>query len=453
MAIRWARLEGKKRTDDGAQGRAAGTLGSLLLLWGLGCGGSGASAGPGPEELDPSGMGDVGQETLSNRAYVVSAESNDVFVVDLGNLQQIAKVDSSVSGAVNENHMAMLSREADKLYVLATHENAAVVINTRTLRIEKRIAIGDHPTHASACFGCPPDGRDLLWVVNEGPRPAGGESAGAARGGPTEASAQGSVSIIDMLTDEVIASLAHPSMMSPHSVRFSERSAYVPSIAGNQITVIDLDSWQVSEVLMLEGQAAPSACSGDPCGFADAQIDASGLLVAAHIETGRVLSYDTRRGERYPDMLGGNRPWAVFVDSLSDELDTHLMPNWGDETVSLIDRNQRREVGRSPAGDRESYGVNYSPLAPGRAFVLNRQKERITVIDRLSGELIESLDVGGTTETASTTKNGRHLLLPISSTNQLSIFDVATRTEVARFDDVGVYPWSVTTPGGQNYCH
>jgi DNA-binding beta-propeller fold protein YncE len=92
-------------------------------------------------------------------------------------------------------------------------------------------------------------------------------------------------------------------------------------------------------------------------------------------------------------------------------------------------------------------------MAPGAAFVLNRLQERVAVIDRRTGGLIESLDVGGTTETGSTTADGRYLLLPISSTNQFSVFDVATRTEVARFDDVGTYPWSVTTVGGQNYCH
>jgi DNA-binding beta-propeller fold protein YncE len=129
------------------------------------------------------------------------------------------------------------------------------------------------------------------------------------------------------------------------------------------------------------------------------------------------------------------------------------MPNWGDETVSLIDRRDTREVARSLQGDQESYGVNYSPVAPGEAFVLNRVKERVAVVDRQNGELIDSLEVGGTTETASTTRDGRFLLLPISSTNQFKVIDVATRSEVASFEDVGVYPWSVTTIGGQNYCH
>ena len=159
------------------------------------------------------------------------------------------------------------------------------------------------------------------------------------------------------------------------------------------------------------------------------------------------------RGHGETDLLTGSRPWAVYVDQLSKQFDTHLMPNWGDQTVSLLHRREQREVARSLEGDQESYGVNYSPLAPGQAFVLNRMKERVAVIDRRSGNLIEAVDVGGTTETASTTKDGRYLLLPISSADQFAVLDMVTREEVARFDDVGRHPWSVTTIGGQNYCH
>lgn len=414
-----------------------------LALSSLACGSS----------RDASGFTELGAEEaeeLAQRAYVVSEQSNQVFVMDLSTLSEVAKVDTSLSTGVNQNHMSMLSRDGSKLYVMATNEDAAVVVDTRSLAVLGRIELGAHPTHAEACFECPPDGRDLLWVVNEGGAHA---EATEADGADDAAEHHGSVSVIDMATDEVVRTLSHESLMVPHFVRFHDRSAYIPSIGGNQITVVDLDTLTVSGLLLLEGEAAPGACSGDPCGFADAQIDQNGLLVAAHIETGRVLSYDTNSGLRRADLRTGNRPWSVYVDTLSNDFDTVMMPNWGDSTVSVLDRVSSREVARSTAGDQESYGVNYSPLAPGQAFVLNRIKERVAVVDRRTGDLIESMDVGGTTETASTSGDGRYLLLPISSTNQFSVFDVARRTEVARFDDVGAYPWSVTTIGGQNYCH
>ncbi|GEM_PF-1600082 len=375
---------------------------------------------------------DSSPEALENRAYVISEESDDLFVVDLRDMSQVAKVDIGTGSGTNANHMAILSKGGTKLYVSATHHNDIVVFDTVKMETVRRIKVGGHPTHASACIDCAPFGRDELWVVNE---------------------EGGSISVIDMATDEIVETIMDSSMVVPHFTRFSDGFAYVPSIGGNQITVIDLNTRKVSDVLLVGGATEPGACSADPCGFADAQIDGNGVLVAAHIETGKVVVYDTKTRTRLADIDGGDRPWAVFVDQLSNDFDTHLMPNWGDSSVSILDRVKLSEVARSSHGDQESYGVNYSPLAPNEAFVLNRIKEQVAVINRSTGELIESLDVGGTTETATTTADGKYLLLPLSSTNEFLVLDIVTRAEVARFPDVGVYPWSVTTVGGQNYCH
>jgi hypothetical protein len=39
--------------------------------------------------------------------------------------------------------------------------------------------------------------------------------------------------------------------------------------------------------------------------------------------------------------------------------------------------------------------VNYGPLAPEQAFVLNRMKERVVVVDRTSGDLIDAARTPG----------------------------------------------------------
>jgi YVTN family beta-propeller protein len=348
--------------------------------------------------------------------------------------------------------MAMLSPDGRKAYISATDKDTIVVVDTVRMEVIREIAVGAHPTHSNDCIDCAPFGRNELWIVNEGGSHHA-EDEGAEEGSEEEHTAQGSISIVDMDTDEVVQTLTDPALIVPHFARFSNGRAYVPSIGGNNITVFDLDTREKVDELLLEGDSEPAPCSADPCGFADAQIDGNGLLVSAHIETGRVIMYDTLKRERFTDLTMGNRPWSVFVDSLSNVYDTALMPNWGDESISILNRVERREIARSAEGDQESYGVNYSPLAPEQAFVLNRVKERVAVIDRTNGDLIESINVGGTTETASTTRDGKYLLLPLSSTNEFAVLDAVTRGEVARFGDVGQYPWSVTTVGGQNYCH
>lgn len=375
-------------------------------------------------------------EALKNRAYVVSELSDDLFVVDLALLKEVGKVDTNVGTGINENHMAVVSEDGRKLFITATAHGSIAVVDTVKLQVTNTIKVGPHNTHANACFGCGPDKRDELWVVNEG-----------------DEEHRGTISVIDMERERVVETIEHESLVVPHNVRFAGRKAYIPNIGGNQISVVDMDRYEVSDVLLLEGETEAGACSADPCGFADAQIDGDGILFAAHIESGIVLAYDTREEVRKADIPMGFQPWAVFVDELSNDFDTNMMPNWGDQTVSIMDRTKFEEIGRSPEGDAESYGINYSPLAPGEAFVLNRTKEAVSVIDRESGELIERIDVGGTTETAATTADGKYLLLPISSANEFVVLDVETHEQVKRFENVGNYPWSVTTVGGQNYCH
>src|SRR5690606_676659 len=177
------------------------------------------------------------------------------------------------------------------------------VVDTTTLEVVRQVPLGAHPTHAEACPGCGVDGHDQLWVVNEGGAHSE-EEGGEGEAGEVHPS---SISVVDMVTDEVVRTFSHPSLVVPHFVRFHDRSAYIPSIGGNQITVLNIDSFEVEDVLVIEGEAAAGACSGDPCGFADAQIDRNGLLVAAHIETGRVLSYDTVSRTRRPDIATGDR--------------------------------------------------------------------------------------------------------------------------------------------------
>lgn len=369
---------------------------------------------------------------LSQRAYVISEQSDDLFVLDVGGALPSAVGSLSTTlqaGLVNANHMAMVSGDGAKVYITATDADALVVVDAASLTVSGSIPVGQYPTH-----GMLRPGTNELWIVNE-------ESD--------------SVSVIDTSSDSVVATLSDASLVVPHQVRFDQYGllAFVPSIGGNQITVFDANTRQAIDTLVVEGQAA-GACAGDPCGFADAQIAADGMLYAAHVESGHLLVYDTVTLTRLPDRQLGAQPWIAHVELFDNLLPSHfLVPNFGDETLTRVASADAQVVDTLSDGDSEVYGVNYSPLAPDLAFVMNRNREVVSVVDVLTGTLVKEIDVGGNLETASTTDDGRFVLCPVSSTGDLVVIGAASLEIVATFPSVGVYPWSVATLGGQNYCH
>ncbi|HKU42061.1 MAG TPA: hypothetical protein VJR89_28075, partial [Polyangiales bacterium] len=111
------------------------------------------------------------------------------------------------------------------------------------------------------------------------------------------------------------------------------------------------------------------------------------------------------------------------------------------------------KIWKTLEGDEEAYGVNFSPRVPELAFVMNRVRKDVAVVDTEAGEIIERIDVGGNTETAATTADGKWIVATVSDANKVVVIDAAKRTVIKTFENVGKYPWSVTIPGGQNYCH
>ncbi len=389
----------------------------LLPLLGACAGDQGDDTGG--AEARPAASGD-----LANRAYVVSEQSNEMFVFDYDTLEVIGTVDTTVRpGEVNANHMAIVTPDASKIYVSASHENTMVVVDAATLEVTGMIPVGAHNGHVSFR-----PGTTELWIMEED---------------------DNTVSIVDTETDEVVRRLSDDSFAVPHFARFSGDYAYIANIQGNQVSVVDLGTFQVVDTLVAEGTEM-GTCTVDPCGFADAQISSDGILYASHIETGRTLVYDTVNHERLGTVEVGGRPWSAFVNPFVTGEDAALVPSWEEQTVTRV--TPAIETLTAAVGDSEVYGINYSATAPGEAFVLNRNKEQVAVIDAATGELIDTIDVGGTTETGTTTPDGR-LLVPVSSANSMAVIDTATREILATYEDVGIYPWSVATASGQNYCH
>jgi DNA-binding beta-propeller fold protein YncE len=367
--------------------------------------------------------GSSAPDNLANRAYIVSLESDELTVIDLDRLEIIGQVPTGGLA----NHMAELSADFSKVYIDSSETDQTIVVDARALAVTSRITTGGHPTH----LGLSRDG-GVLAVMNED---------------------DDSISFIDPVRDVEIKRLG--GFYTPHMMRFSPdgRHGYVANIGAFHLSRVDLATLEIDRHIALDGYAGPPnvTLAVGETGFADAQIDPDGTLYAAHNATARVLVYDTVAEEKRTEIAVDPRPWIAFAEHPFAQLPRRqIVPAFGDRTMSLI--RTPTDVQSLP-GDAESYGVNFTSRAPDKAFVMSRTQRDIAVVDTARGEVTARIPVGGNTETASTTADGRLIVATVSGANRVVVIDAVTNEIVKTFDNVGKYPWSVTIPLGQNYCH
>ncbi|HEY0708898.1 MAG TPA: hypothetical protein VGG33_18965, partial [Polyangia bacterium] len=263
------------------------------------------------------------------------------------------------------------------------------------------------------------------------------------------------VAFVDTTRDELRATV--PGFFTPHFMRFSRDGAtgYVANLGAHHITRVDLRTFVIKDHIALNGFQGPpnETPARNEGGFADAQIDSAGRLFAAHNATGRVLVYDTLAERSLSEVQVGAGPWVAFAEHPFKNLPLrHLVPSFHDRAVALID-GTRNTVAATLPGDAEAYGVNFSSKTPHRAFVMNRVRQDVAVVDTLAGAIVQRIDVGGNTETAATSADGASIVAAVSNANRIVFIDPTAGTIERSFDGIGRYPWSVTIPNGQNYCH
>jgi YVTN family beta-propeller protein len=400
--------------QDQEKGREMKTVTCALVVGGLvlslgGCGDDSAAEVP------------VTQAALKNRAYIVARDSDELTVIDLETLEVIG---SLKTGGI-ENHMAELNADFTKLYIDSSHTDEAVVVDVKTITVTNRITVGKHPTHLSLT----PKG--LMAIMAE---------------------EDGAVSFVDTVSDTEVKRLR--GFYTPHFLRVAAdgKHGFVANLGAGHISRVDLDTLEIDRQLALDGVPVPSLVP-DEGGFADAQINQDGVLFAAHNQSGRVLRYDTTTETLLPEIEVGANPWIVYAEHpFANVTKRYLVPNFGSRTVSMLGATASTVMATMP-GDQESFGVNYTSVAPQKAFVMNRIREDVSVVDLDAGVVTARIDVGGNTETASTSADGKLIVAAVSGADKVVVIDALTNQIIKTFDKVGKYPWSVTIPGGQNYCH
>jgi DNA-binding beta-propeller fold protein YncE len=355
------------------------------------------------------------------KVYLTNSNKDTLTVVDAKSLSNDKSQDAL------EQRAYIVSRDSDELAFidLRTWE----LTRKRTYPVIRKVSLGKHPTHLALSRG-----GDMLAVMDED------EGTGA-------------VSFIDTTTDVEMKRL--PGFYTPHFMRFDHegRFGYVANIAAHHITRVNLETLEIDSTIPLDGfdDQTPAEDEG---GFGDAQIDADGILFAAHSATGRMLVLDTNTNEKMPEIRVGRRPWVAFAEHPFFDLPRRtVVTNLGDKSISVIDASIFPEVIGTLPGDEEAYGVNFSSLTPDKAFVMNRIRKDIAVMNLKDMIVADRIPVGGNTETAATSADGKYIIAAVSSPNRVVVIDAKTNKIFKTYDNVGNYPWSVTIPGGQNYCH
>lgn len=362
---------------------------------------------------------------FTSRAYVASRDTGNITVIDLDSMEIMATLNTCSPGY----HMMELSTDLKKGFASSNQTGVVDVIDLQTFKVTGQIKIGKEPTHMSM----KPDGKYLAIVAEN----------------------DNTVSFIDPVKDVVVKKLT--GFFLPHFVRYAPdgKFAYVANLAAHHITRIDLSTLSIDAQIPLDGYQGPpneTLTEEREGGFADVQIDHNGILWAAHIETGQTLLYDTNAQTKLPQIFAGNKPWIVYAEHPFTEITARAVPTWGDEAVSLYNRSNEN-VDQVMTQENESYGVNYTSLDTTKAFVMNKMREEVAVINTATKQRIDEIPVGGTTETASTTADGKYVIAAVSSADSVVVIDTMTDTIVKTFDHIGKYPWTVTVPLGQNYCH
>ncbi len=356
---------------------------------------------------------------------IVNRDSNDIAFMDIKTHKIIGR--TFLGNNVNP-HMVMMSPDGRYVVTGGTRANKAYIIDTRTLELVKIIPVDIAPEHLAFS----PDGR---WYYQGNPE---GDS----------------ISVIDMVSLTKIKTIS--GFVEPLNVTFTAdgSKAYVGNYGAHWVGVVDvrrhelLKKIQIAEVPSFS-KLDPDRYYKDIHGINIAAITPDGrYLYAADGDLGVVGVIDAREDKVVKVIRVGKDPWRVYM---GHDGKYAIIPNNGDETISIIDIRTNKVAATLEAGPNMT-GVNY---AAGKAFVISSTSGFVYVYDMGSLKPAGRLKIGTNIqlETATTDTADQKIYLAESTTHSIVIIDGKTEA-IERVTNVGLYPWGTHIMDSKdNYCH
>ena len=382
-----------------------------LLSAGLGALAALAMTGPGALALDD----------LSHYVFVPNRASADVAVIDTRTDRVVARVEVGRvphQVAVSETHMKMIASN--------TADDTISVIDLESLTAAATITLGHEPEHMEI----DPAG-EVLAIGNIG---------------------DGTVSLVSLAEDRELARI--DGLHEPHNMTFDPSGGrlYVGNLGASFVSVIDVAAAEVVGEITV-GPDRALAAHGETADAYQGIINVTGTPdgrfgFAAYGEGDGMAVIDLVSGRTVRTLALGDTPWRAFTTVDGRHM---IVPNNGDETISVVSTETLGEVARLP-GAADMTGVN-TGWFDQFAYVISRGDDKAVIIDLATMSRAGEIALPGTPETGVTTADGTKLYIALSDADKVAVIDMREQAIVAMIDGVGDEPWGAHRVGAVNYCH
>jgi len=236
--------------------------------------------------------------------------------------------------------------------------------------------------------------------------------------------AEATASLIDLLTEKVVATL--PTGQGPHEVSVSPDGRLalggnygVRDAPGSSLTLIDIPAARVVKTIELGEYQRPHGIQWLE--------DGRHAVVTAEAQKA-VLLVDVQGGE-VVEVLETQQEVSHMV-AVTPDGSRAFVANIGSGSVTALDLSGRKVLAHISTG-AGTEGIDVTP--DGRqVWVTSREADTVSVLDASSLEVLASLPSASFPIRAKITPDGRHVLVSNARSADVAVFDVATRSEVRR---------------------
>ncbi len=216
---------------------------------------------------------------------------------------------------------------------------------------------------------------------------------------------------------------------APHEVAVSpDRSRaiitnYGGDTPGNSLTIVDLESQEVSKTISLGDYQRPHGVqwfSDGKRAIVTAEVQQSVVIV--DIDSGKILS-SIETGQQVSHMV-----------ALANNEQTAYVTNLGSGSVNILDLTTKKSTDIIKTGDGTE-GITTIPNK-NEVWITNRSANTVSILETTGNKIIETLNSSSFPIRAEVSNDGKFVAVSNAESSEVTIFDVASRKQIQKISTV-----------------